>query len=64
MSMVVKLTHQLGKTFPVSAIHGAESEQRCAGVYLLMGGQSASWRMEMRMHGSGVYTKLLANPVV
>jgi hypothetical protein len=37
MRMVVKFTHQVGKKFPGSAIHGAESEQRCAGVYLLMG---------------------------
>ena len=38
MSMVVQLTHPLGKTFPVSAIHGAESEQRGAGLHLLMDG--------------------------
>jgi hypothetical protein len=61
MSMVVNFTHQLGKKFPVSDIHGAESEQRWAGVSLLMGGQSASWRMEMRVSGLSVYAEVLAN---
>jgi hypothetical protein len=59
MRLVVNFTHQLGKTFPVSDIHGAESEQRWAGVSRLMGGQSASWRMEMRVSGRGVYAAVL-----
>src|SRR5919109_2628031 len=62
--MVVQVTPQLGKTLPVSALHGAESEQRWAGVDLLMGGQSASWRMEMRLPRLGVDAELLEHPVV
>jgi hypothetical protein len=33
--LMAKCTHQLGKKCPISAIHGAESEQRCAELHVL-----------------------------